>query len=259
MNCSIVSILIITTLLIVTGEFLHFSKHHKLHEWENKSTKDRKIINFANDAVKLYNKIHHTMLKLNQVAGARRIYEDGFKRYNIKILADSDCNKENYKCTEEIIADITKNNDNPKELNFSVRRWNKFSKIKMNYSIISILIVTTFLIVIEAFPHLNKHHELFSLKNKDPKSKNIVRLAKESVDYYNQKYHTNTRFAGVLVAMKEYTENSKHYVLEISTATNCKGNDIVCLQKIHSDVYKNYKNPNEPSFYVYREGSPEYR
>uniref|UniRef100_A0A0N5B731 SCP domain-containing protein n=1 Tax=Strongyloides papillosus TaxID=174720 RepID=A0A0N5B731_STREA len=123
MNYLNVSIFIIATFLIVTGEFFFLPKHSKRHEWESKSTKDRKILRYAKDAVKLYNEINHSMLTLNQVLAARRIYEGDSKHYNLKILANNDCNRKMYGCTEEIIADIIKNNEHPHKLKISVRNY----------------------------------------------------------------------------------------------------------------------------------------
>uniref|UniRef100_A0A0N5B730 Cystatin domain-containing protein n=1 Tax=Strongyloides papillosus TaxID=174720 RepID=A0A0N5B730_STREA len=129
----------------------------------------------------------------------------------------------------------------------------------MNYLNVSIFIIATFLIVVETFPSFHKQRELFKMKQKDPKNKKIIKLAKQSVAHYNRKYNMNSRFAGVLKAKKEHTTDSSHYVLVISTMTDCGGNELVCLEEIHSDVYKNKKNPTHLSFYVHKEGSPDYR
>uniref|UniRef100_A0A0N5BQT7 Cystatin domain-containing protein n=1 Tax=Strongyloides papillosus TaxID=174720 RepID=A0A0N5BQT7_STREA len=135
-----------------------------------------------------------------------------------------------------------------------MRLWDFFSRTKMNYFNISILIITTFLLIIEAFPSIHKPRKLHEMKKKDPKNIKIVNLGRQSIDRYNKENGMHSKFVDVLEAEKEYTKDSSHYVLKISTTMDCGSDGRLCLEVIKSDIYKNNRKPSEVTFDVHREG-----
>uniref|UniRef100_A0A0K0G4E9 Cystatin domain-containing protein n=1 Tax=Strongyloides venezuelensis TaxID=75913 RepID=A0A0K0G4E9_STRVS len=94
----------------------------------------------------------------------------------------------------------------------------------MNYSNVPNLIITIFLLIIEAFPGL---HNSQKWKNKNRTDVKIVDLGKEVVKHFNKDYHLNTIFSRVLEAERQKTEVFQRYHLEVMVLTACEGKNEV--------------------------------
>uniref|UniRef100_A0A0N5B725 Cystatin domain-containing protein n=1 Tax=Strongyloides papillosus TaxID=174720 RepID=A0A0N5B725_STREA len=112
--------------------------------------------------------------------------------------------------------------------------------------------------MIEAFPSIHKPRKLYEMKKKDPKNIKIVNLGRQSIDRYNKENGMHSKFVDVLEAQKEYTKDSSHYALKISTTMDCGSDGRLCLEVIKSDIYRNNRKPSEVTFDVHREGDVYY-
>uniref|UniRef100_A0A0N5BQC1 Cystatin domain-containing protein n=1 Tax=Strongyloides papillosus TaxID=174720 RepID=A0A0N5BQC1_STREA len=120
----------------------------------------------------------------------------------------------------------------------------------MNYLNVSIFIIASFLVVIEAFPGFNKSPKW---KKKSPTDNKIVDLGKKAVKLFTKDYGTNAIFSRVLNAEKQKTKVFNRYHLEVLVLTACEGKNEACQQKIGADIFKKKHSPNEIEMYVYKD------
>uniref|UniRef100_A0A0N5BBL3 Cystatin domain-containing protein n=1 Tax=Strongyloides papillosus TaxID=174720 RepID=A0A0N5BBL3_STREA len=128
----------------------------------------------------------------------------------------------------------------------------------MNYFNVSIFIIATFLLIIDALPKIYKPRTLNVWKEKNPSDEKMIQFGRKAVVAYNQENHLNSIFSRVVKAEREYEANSKHYHLEISTLIGCAEHKIGCPQIFDADIYQNYKSPKELTLYVHEKRDAKY-